>query len=204
MCAETGRPSRVALALLLAVALLPACSGPEYSRAAEEPEIDSPALSTRLDSKDIDLALAEWVNQLARSEFVKGLPPGKPGIAILSFENATSEHISGALDTLLTAAETQLVQSNLFHVVDNTTIMRDAVLAERLRDAGDAVDKETAAALGKEFGIQYFVAGRVWDTTEKSDDVRRVQYHIFLRVTDVATLQLMHQTRVDVTKQENY
>ena len=78
------------------------------------------------------------------------------------------------------------------------------MLAERLRDAGDAVDKDTAAALGKEFGIQYFVSGRVWDTAEKSNDVRRVQYHIFLRVTDVATLQVTHQTRVDVTKQENY
>jgi hypothetical protein len=141
---------------------------------------------------------------VSRSEFVKGLPPGQPGIAILSIENATSEHISGALDTLLAAAETQLVQSNLFSVVDNTTIMRDAVMAERLRDMGDAVDKETAAALGKEFGIHYFVSGRVWDTAEKSNDVRRVQYHILLRVTGVATLQLMHQTRVDVTKQENY
>ena len=102
MCASS--PSRGSLALLLLAALLPACSGPEYSRAAEDPEINDPALSTRLDSKDIDLALSSWVSELARSEFVKGLPPGRPGIAILVIENATSEHIAGALDTLLAAS----------------------------------------------------------------------------------------------------
>jgi hypothetical protein len=203
MSAE-GRSRVRRLGPALLAAALAGCSGPEFSRASEEPEIEDPALSTRLDGKDLDLALSAWVDELTRSDFIQGLPPRKPSIAILAIENATSEHISGALDTLLSSAETHLVQSGLFSVVDNTTLMRDAVLAERLRDAGDAVDKETAAALGKEYGIEYFVSGRVWDTAEKSNDVRRVQYHLFLRVTDVATLRVMHQSQVDVTKQENY
>ena len=203
MSAEGRSRARRLGPALLAAALLAGCSGPEFTRASEDPEIEDPALSTRLDRKDLDLAVSAWVDELSRSAFVKELPPRKPSIAILVIENATSEHISGALEALLSSAETLLVQSGLFSVVDNTTLMRDAVLAERLRDAGDAVDPATAAALGKEYGIEYFVSGRVWDTAEKTDDVRRVQYHLFLRVTDVATLRVMHQTQVDVTKQEN-
>ena len=72
-----------------------------------------------------------------------------------------------------------------------------------MRASGDAVDPQTAAALGREYGIHYLVNGRVGDTPEKTDDVRRVQYYLFLRVTEVATLRIMHQTQVDITKQEN-
>ncbi len=188
------------MALIL---LLSACSGPEYTRASEDPEIEEPALSTRLDRVDLELALEEWVDELNGSAFVATLAPRKPSIAILHIQNDTSEHISGALDNLLSAAETDLVQSGRWNVVDNTTLTRDAVLAERLRDSGDAVDPGTAAALGEEYGIEYFVNGRVGDTAEKTDDVRRVQYYLFLRVTEVATMRVMHQTSVDITKQEN-
>ena len=198
MCAEGVRRFRALLLLALA-----ACSGPEYSRSYEEPEIEEPALSTRLDRKDLELALSRWVDELNGSAFVATLAPRKPSLAILHIQNDTSEHIAGALDNLLSSAETDLVQSGRWNVIDNTTLMRDAVLAERLRDAGDAVDPETVAALGKEYGIEYFVNGRVGDTTEKNDDVRRVQYYLFVRVTEVATLRVMHQTRVDITKQEN-
>jgi len=194
------------LLLVATVALGPvvgACFGPEYSRASEEPEIEDPALSTRLDRRDLELALQQWVDELNGSAFAGTLAPRKPTIAILHIQNDTSEHISGALDNLLSAAETDLVQSGKWDVVDNTTLTSDAVLAERLRDSGDAVDQQTVAALGREFGIEYFVNGRVGDTSEKSNDVRRVQYYLFLRVTEVSTLRVMHQTRVDITKQEN-
>lgn len=194
---------RATLAAVLCAALLPACAGPEYTRAADEPEIDDPAMSTRLDRRDLELALDAWVEEFGSSAFVKGLPPRKPGIAILRIQNDTSEHVSGALDNLLSAVETRLVQSGLFRVVDNTTLTRDAVLAERLRASGDAVDPETAAALGREFGVELLVNGRLGDTAEKNEGVRRVQYYLFMRVTDVATLQVMHQTQVDITKQEN-
>ncbi|MBM3986166.1 MAG: hypothetical protein FJ296_10855 [Planctomycetes bacterium] len=193
---------RFLLTAALSCAFLPACSSPEYTRAADEPEIEDPALSTRLDRRDLELALDAWIAELDGSAFAKTLPH-KPSIAILHVQNDTSEHIAGALDNLLSSIETRLVQSGLFNVVDNTTLTRDAVLAERMRASGDAVDPATAAALGKEYGIHYLVNGRVGDTAEKTDDVRRVQYYLFLRVTEVATLRIMHQTQVDITKQEN-
>jgi penicillin-binding protein activator len=193
------RPSVVGMILVA----LPACGGPEYTRASDDPDIEDPAHSTRLDRKDLELMLDQWTQELDGSAFVATLPPRKPGIAILHIQNDTSEHIAGALDNLLSSAETHLVQSGRWNVVDNSTLTRDAVLAERLRDAGDAVDKETVAALGKEYGIEYFVNGRVGETTEKNEDVRRVQYYLFLRVTEVSTLRVMYQARADITKQEN-
>ena len=203
MSAERLRTVALIAAAALSGGALSACGGPEYSRASEEPEIEEPAMSTRLDRVDLELALSQWVDELDGSAFAATLPPRKPSIAILHIANDTSEHISGALDNLLSEAETDLVQSGKWNVVDNTTLTRDAVLAERLRDSGDAVDAATVAALGKEYGIEYFVNGRVGDTTEKNDDVRRVQYYLFLRVTEVATMRVMHQTSVPITKQEN-
>jgi len=79
--------------------------------------------------------------------------------------------------------------------------VRDAVLAERLRAMGDAVDPATVAALGKEYGIEYFVTGSVGETTEKFEDGRRVQYYLFLKVIDVSTMLVRYQARVDITKQ---
>ena len=42
------------------------------------------------------------------------------------FSNETSEHISGALDNLLSSAEVHLVRSGNWVVVDNSKLMRDA------------------------------------------------------------------------------
>ena len=189
-----------AVALFAPLSLLPACFGPSVSRASEDPEIDEPALSTGLDRVDLELALKTWVDDFEQSSFVRGLTR-RPSIAVLKIENLTSEHISGAMDSLLDACEVHLVRSGSWNVVDNTNLVRDAILAERLRDMGDSVDSETIAALGKEYGIEYFVNGRVRDNTEKLGDVRRVQYFLFLRVTEVATARVLHAEEVEVTKQ---
>ncbi|MGQ0554128.1 MAG: hypothetical protein ACT4PU_13020 [Planctomycetota bacterium] len=198
--APVGAPVGTLLGALFAVLLLAGC-GPTFTRSADEPEIDDPAMSTRLDRRDLELALAEWVVGFGGSEFVHGLGLQKPNIAILHIANDTSEHIGGALDNLLSAAETKLVNSGQWNVIDNTRLMADAVMAERLRQAGDAVDPATRSALGKEYGIHYFVNGRVGDTAEKTGDTRRVQYYLFLRVTDVATNLIKYQAQVDITKQ---
>jgi len=188
--------------LLLTFALLPACD-PTFTRASEDPSIDDAALSTRLDRTDLDEALEAWLAGFESSSFYRLATGGeaKPNIAILRIANDTSEHIGSALDNLLNSAETQLVQSGRFKVIDNTTITRDAIMAERLRNLGDSVDPETIAALGKEYGIHYFVNGRVGDTAEKTGDTKRVQYYLFMRVTDVATGVIEYQHQIDITKQ---
>ena len=187
--------------LLLAVSLIAGGCGPTFTRASDEPEIDAPAMSTRLDRKDLEQALDQWITGLAASPFMVTLPRDKPSIAILKIANDTSEHIGGALDNLLDSMETKLVDSGAWTVVDNSRLSTDANMSERLRQLGDTVDPETRVALGKEYGIHYFVNGRVGETTEEVKDTRRVQYFLFLRVTDVATNQIKYQDQVDLTKQ---
>jgi hypothetical protein len=91
--------------------------------------------------------------------------------------------------------------ADAFREAGDTDLSRNAIIAERLRNMSDSVDQETIAALGREYGIEYFVNGRVWDTSEKLGDVRRVQYYLFLRVTEVATGLVRHAEQVDITKQ---
>jgi len=184
-----------------ALALSVACGGPSYERGVDDPSIDEEALSTRLDRSDLQLALDQWWEKFKKSPFVEGLGNEQPNIAILRISNDTSEHVSGALDNLLNSVETKLVNMNQWNVIDNSVLTADGVMAERLRNVSDAVDPETIAALGKEYGIHYFINGRVGDTAEKTSDKRRVQYYLFLRVTDVATKRIVFQEQIDdITK----
>ena len=187
--------------VVLAVSLAAGGCGPTFTRASDEPEIDDPAMSTRLDRRDLELALEQWLTGLEASPFMVSLPRDKPTIAILKIANDTSEHIGGALDNLLNSMETKLVNSGVWTVVDNSRLATDANMAERLRQLGDTVDPQTRVALGKEYGIHYFVLGRVGEGVEEVKDTRRVQYFLFLRVTDVATNQIKYQDQVDLTKQ---
>jgi hypothetical protein len=178
-----------------------AACDPTFTRGSDEPEIDDPAMSTGLDRRDLELALEQWVTGFEASPFMVTLPRDKPPIAILKIANDTSEHIGGMLDNLLNSMETKLVDSGAWTVVDNTHLSTDANMAERLRQLGDTVDPETRVALGKEYGIHYFVNGRVGESNEEVGDTRRVQYFLFLRVTDVETNVIKYQDQVDLTKQ---
>ncbi len=192
---------RIRLTLaLLALTVLAAC-GPTFSRASDDPSIDEPAMSVRLDRADLDVALASWYEQFSDSGFVAEVPKNERKIAILSIENDTSEHIGSALRNLIEGMETKIVNDRVFQVVSNDDLVADAITQERLRDLGENVDATTIAALGKEFGIHYFVHGRVGETAEKVSDTRRVQYFLFLKVTEVATTQRVFQQQIPITKQ---
>lgn len=197
--AQASSASR--LCALLVCALAVGCGGTKYSRASENPEIDDPALSTGLDRVDLELALDTWMASFGTSGFVADLGSDRPTIAMVKIANNTSEHIGGALQNLLDSVETRLVQSGDWRIVDNSQLMADAAMAERIRQLGDEVDPATRAALGKQFGIRYFIHGRVGDVAEKTGGVRRVQYFLFLRVSDVETNEIVFQEQVDITKQ---
>ena len=186
---------------LTALMLSVACGGPSYERGVDDPSIDEEALSTRLDRSDLQLALDQWWSKFEGSPFVSDVGSDRPNIAILRISNDTSEHVSGALHNLLNSIETKLVNMNRWNVIDNSALTADGVMAERIRSVSDSVDPDTIAALGKEYGIHYFINGRVGDTAEKTSDKRRVQYYLFLRVTDVATKVTVFQEQIDdITK----
>lgn len=193
--------ARLFVRMTLGAALLAAGCGPTFTRGSDDPTIDDPAMSTGLDRRDLELALEQWVTGFEASPFVVSLPRDKPKIAILKIANDTSEHIGGMLDNLLSAMETRLVETGAWTVVDNSRLTTDANMAERLRQLGDTVDPETRVELGKEYGIHFFVNGRVGERVEEVEDTRRVQYFLFLRVTDVATNVIRYQDQVDLTKQ---
>jgi hypothetical protein len=190
--------SRPAHLMVLSVLALAAC-GPTFERASDDPSIDDPAMSTRLDRVDLELALADWLDYFDASGFVKNLDATERTISVLEISNDTTEHIGSSLRNLITSVETELVNDGHFDVVSNDDIVASAIAKERMR--GDLVNPDTMAALGQELGVHYFVHGRVGDNAEKTDDARRVQYFLFLKVTEVATKRTVFQKQIDITKQ---
>jgi hypothetical protein len=188
---------------LLCVSLLSlvACGGPTFTRGSDDASIDEAALSTKLDRADLNQALDSWAETFQASPFYLEVSKASRKIAVLGIENNSSEHIGSALQILTDGVETRLVNSGIFDVISRDTLVADAIMEERLRTLGDNVDPETVAALGKEFGIHYFVHGKVSDISEKTGDRRRVQYGMFLKVTEVATSRRVFQLEVPLTKQ---
>jgi hypothetical protein len=186
--------------LLVAFLLMPmACSGPTVQRGTDDPSIDQAAMSTKLDRADLEHAMDTWLTAFNDSGFVHNLSTTNRIISVLEISNETSEHIGSSLRTLITSVETKLVNGGVFDVVSNDDVLKSAILAERKRY--DMVDPDTMAALGRELGVNYFVHGRVGDNTEKLQDARRVQYTLFLKVTEVATRRTVFQEQIDITKQ---
>lgn len=182
-------------------ALLALACSPTVKRGTDYPSIDEAALSTRLDRVDLEEALSDWYQQFDNSKFVLNIEADDRKIAILAIDNDTSEHIDSGLRNLIESFETKLVNDGVFDVVSNDTLAADAIMRERVRGVGDDVDPETVAALGKEYGVHYFVHGRIGETTEKLGDRKRVQYYLFLKVTEVATTKRVFQSNVPITKQ---
>lgn len=186
------------LVALLLLSLVCAC-GPTFERASDDPSIDEPAMSTKLDRADLELALQQWYEEFDASAFVGADDGSLRTISVLEVENRTSEHISSGLAALIQSVETRLVNSGDFAVVGNDELVKEAI-AQQHQD-NDLIDPATMAAVGKRLGVQYFVSGLVGDTTEKTDDTRRVQYYLFLKVTEVETLRIVFQSQIDITKQ---
>jgi PBP1b-binding outer membrane lipoprotein LpoB len=175
------------------------CSGPRYQRGGGDSRIDIKAMSTGLDRVDLERALDDWYTEFSSSKFLGREGDGSQTLAVLRIDNDTSEHISSQLQTLISSVETRIVNDGDFQVVTNDNIAKSAIAAEMRR--GDEVDQSTMAELGMQLGVQYFISGRVGDSAEKTADARRVQYFLFLRVTEVVTGRVMFQSQVDMTKQ---
>lgn len=97
-------------------------------------------------------------------------------VAVLDFENATSNRIFG--DKLGEAAAdeltTQLVRSGAFTVIERRQIA--AILEEQRAGMSGAIDPATAARIGKVLGVQFVVMGSItqFSVDEKSGGVGRL------------------------------
>jgi hypothetical protein len=196
------RTTALSLALLscaLCALATPACSK-EYVRGSQDPSIDNPAMSTGLDKDDVQRMLSENLNHLRTQPIMEQwrTSPKRPTVAVMAFQNTTSEHIDSQLAAILSEAETWLVDAN---VVDVISRERQAQLLAEVKGQQDtAFDPSQAARYGRMMGVKYVITGKVSASDERTKDERRVQYFFFMQVLEVETGRIVWQRKSYATK----
>jgi len=177
-----------------------ACSEPAmtHTRSTEDPTIDEPAMSTGLDKKDLDLLYSRNISRLMESKFMSRATSQNKQIAILPFINETTEHIGPQLDSLLADLETTLVQDGRLAVV--SAERRDEILRELRQQQGVEFDASRASQIGRQLGANYVLTGKVFDSAERTDDMRRTQYFFYVQVINVETGQVEFMNKTDHSK----
>jgi hypothetical protein len=185
--------------VVLSASALSGC-GKEVVRGADDPSVDAHALSTGLDKEDLKRALRDTLNKLRAAPIMNEwrTTNPKPIVAVFPFQNSTSEHIDSALDTILNEAETWLLEAQVVRIVDRRR------QAEYIRDVEGqqhpVFNPANAAKYGKQMGAKYYVTGHVSDTAERSEDMRRVQYFLYLEVVNVETSEKLFLAKSEITK----
>lgn len=179
------------------------CGEPQYVRDTEEPRLDEYTMSLRLDRKDLERLYDENAEVMFASNILKqwerdAATGNRPVVAIFPMRNETSEHIDSQLDALLSKIETDLVNKSPADVVSHEN--QPDLIAEVKRQQSEAYDPARLAEFGRQLGAQYFVTGKVYDSAERVDDERRVQYFMFMQVIEVATGAIKFQNESGLSK----
>jgi len=192
------------LPVLMSLLLATQACAPRAMRGGEgtdNPDLDRPAMSVKLDRDDITYLVADYLERLEASPFwqqtVKGSAKS-PVVAIWPIQNATSQHLDDQMLTLLSSIETSLVNTGAVQVVDRA---RQAELAYELdiqRTA--AYDPASAQRLGRQLGAKYFFTGKITSVDERLSNLRRVQYSLFLQVVEIETGLIRFQNEVTRSK----
>ena len=181
------------------LALQPGC-GKEVVRGADDPSVDRAALSTSLDKEDMKRALKDTLNKFRASDVMNRwrTENPKPTVAVFPFQNTTSEHIESQLDTILSETETWLLEAGTVRIIDRRRqqdFIRDV---EGSQSA--AFDPKHAPKYGKQMGAKYYITGHVSGNDERSEDMRRVQYFLYLEVVEVETSEKLGVWKSEITK----
>jgi len=156
-------------------------------------------MSLGLDARDIDRLFLENLNAMQSSAWYNAQAGGdRQVVAVLTIANQTTEHVDGALDALIGRVETDLVNSGRYDVVAYD--MREQILHELEMQQGAAFDASRAMPLGRQLGVHYFVTGRLYDNAERTAEMRRVQYFMFMQAIEVATGRIAWQAESNLTK----
>jgi hypothetical protein len=76
-----------------------------------------------------------------------------------------------------------------------------AGLMEEIRkQSSSGFDQAQVSNWGRQIGARYVVTGKVFTTDERSEDVRRVQYYMFMQALSVETGEVLFQNKTSVTK----
>ncbi len=191
--------TRSLLWLLAAGVAAVGCASPHAVRGEEVPGLDSEAMSTGLDQRDLQRLLHENMQALQASAVIRRWQgENRPTVAVLPLRNETTEHVDSALDALISDIETVLV--NAGHVRVISVEQQPQLIAEVRSQYSDAFDPSKVARWGKQVGARYFVTGKVFSTDERQDDERRVQYFMFIQVLDAETGDILFQNKSALTK----
>lgn len=174
--------------------------GPTYVRGSDDPSIDEVAMSTGLDKRDLEQLFDENFDSFMTSAVVnkwKG-EAEPPVISLFPIANETSEHVRDQLDALLSKMETKIINGGFATVVDRAR--QNELIAEVRRQQGGAFDETKSAEVGRQLGAKYFLTGKVYDSAEKAEGERRVQYFLFMKVVEVETGVVRWQSEANLTK----
>jgi len=167
----------------------------------DNPDLDRPAMSVTLDRDDITYLVDDYLKSLEPSRFwqqtVKGAPQ-PPVVAIWPIQNATTQHLDDQMLTLLSSIETALVNTGDVAVVDRS---RQEQLANEIGiQHGADFDPTSAQKLGRQLGAKYFFTGKITSVDERLNDMRRVQYSLFMQVIEIETGLIRFQNEVTRSK----
>lgn len=182
----------------LAVAPLSGC-GPRAVRGSDVQGLDTDAMGTGLDKRDLQQLFTENMTALDDSVVVSRWEQEEaPRLAVLPFTNDTSEHVDSALSALISDVEGHLIGAGHVEVISLEN--QQDLLAEVQRQQGEGFDSSKATKVGRQMGVQYIVTGKVYSTDEKFKKHRRVQYFLFMQVLNVETGQILFQNKASLTK----
>jgi uncharacterized protein (TIGR02722 family) len=168
-------------------------------RGDDEPGLDSAAMSTGLDRRDLQKMLNENMEKMRTSAVVqRWMNENRPPVSVLPLKNETSEHIDGPLQALISDVETKLIEWGGVRVISLEN--QQDLLNEIRRQYSEGFDQSNIAHWGKQIGSRYFVTGKVYTTDERVGVQRRVQYYMFMQVIDVETGEILFQNKSNVTK----
>jgi penicillin-binding protein activator len=192
------KPVRFLGWLAVAATLVCAC-GPKAVRDSDVEGLDTQAMSTGLDRRDLEKMLRENMNALQSSPVIqRWSQEDRPAVAVIPLRNETSEHVDSALDALISDIETTLVNAGHVRVISMEE--QPKLVEEIRRQYSGAFDPSQVATWGKQVGARYIVTGKVYNTDERQSGERRVQYFMFIQVLDVQTGEILFQHKTGVTK----
>ena len=187
--------------ILFAGAIIATACKPQYVRGSEKEDLDDPAMSMRLDRKDLNRLYDKNIKKLMGSSIIKewertAAQGTAPVVAIFPMRNETGEDL--ALDALLSKFETDLVNQSAADIVSHEN--QAELIAEIKRQQSDAYNPRRLASYGKQLGAQYFVTGKVYGVREQVKKEKRQQYFMFVQVLNVETGAIEFQNEAGLTK----
>jgi hypothetical protein len=127
----------------------------------ENPNLDEGAMSTTLDRVDIEYLVDE-------------------NLAAMFGSGWWARDIQGSMSN-----ETKMVNSGAVSVVSRER--QAEMVSEVQMQNSDLFDPATASRLGAQLGAKYYITGKLTSNEERLNDVRRVQYSLFIQVIEVET-----------------